>query len=364
MELQLQIRDGSGARWKPRLRHRSATGSSRHQDRGLTLFIVGSTVLAIFIVGMVWIWSGWPNGANGVAFTAIACCFFAGLDRPAPAVRSMLIWCVVAYALVGIYLFAILPRVNDFEMLVLTLAPGFLLVGALIPRPELSMVTLLMATNFTGDLGLTGRFVTNFTSYVDGGLSVAAGLIFALAWTKVTRTFGASLAARRLVRAGWTDLARLAAGTRKLDHANLVSRTIDRLGQLVPRLASDPTPALKSIDGLGELRIGYNITALQRDRRALPRETKEAVDAVLRGVAAFFRGCADRGERGEAPESLMNAIDRALRVVSNGGRGGIGGNALDAMVGLRRALFPGAAGPADTGPIRGAAPMHLQLAAE
>ncbi len=251
----------------------------------------------------------------------------------------------------GIYLFAILPRINDFEMLVLALAPAFLVVGAFIPRTELSLITMLLAANIAGDLGLQGRYSADFVSYANGGMAITGGILFSLIWTLVTRPFGAEIAARRLVRNGWADLAGLAAGSHLHDHATLVSRTLDRLGQLMARLASDETHALRSIDGLAELRIGYNIIALQRDRRALPGGVKSRIDAVLGGVSSLFRHYADLGKKDPAPGSLLQDIDKALRIILDSQQGHAAGNALDALVGLRRALFPDAPGPIDKDPL-------------
>lgn len=365
--LRRHIAHGSAARsWRPVLRHRPVVRQEPHHDRGLMAFVVGSTVLATFLAGLLWIWSGWAGGGSAVAFVAIACCFFGGLDRPAPMMKMMLTWSLIAYAFAGFYLFAILPQISDFEMIVLALAPPFLLVGALIPRPELALITLLLAVNIAGDLGLQGRWSGDIASYIEGGLAIAVGLIFAILWTLITRPFGAELAARRLVRAGWTDLAELAEGSRAPDHAALIGRTLDRLAQLMPRLASDGTASLASIDGLAELRSGYNIIALQRDRRALPAEARARLDATLRGTARFFAGCAEKGERLAAPESLRRAIDGTLRAVLTSAPGQAQQSSVDALVGLRRALFPQAPGPGggEPGQAGGEAAMRAPLAAE
>ncbi len=282
-------------RWKPLLRHRPVLGREPHHDRGLIAFVVGSTILATFLAGLLWIWSGWPGGANAVAFVAISCCFFGSLDRPAPLIKTMLIWSLVAYVLSGIYIFTVLPLINDFTLLALTLAPPFLLVGAFIPNQSLSLVTLLLAANVAGDLGLQGRWSADFSSFVDGGIAITIGLVFTLAWTLITRPFGVELAARRLVRSGWADLAKLADGSRSLDRAALTSRTLDRLAQLMPRLALNTTSPLPAIDGLAELRAGFNIIALQRDRRVLPTHARERLDATLRGVAPILRWLHPKG---------------------------------------------------------------------
>jgi uncharacterized membrane protein YccC len=351
LALHRQIRIGAASSsWKPMLRHRPVVTREQHYDYGLMLFSVASTILATFVAGLLWIWSGWSNGANAVAFVAIACCFFGGVDRPAPFMRAMLTWCCVTYLLTSIYIFIILPHISDFELLALVLAPPFLLIGAFIPRPELSLVTLLLATNLSGDLGLQGRYGVDFISYAEGGLAITGGVLFALLWTLVTRLFGAEFAARRLVRAGWDDLAELAEGAHALDHATLTSRMLDRLAQLVPRLASDESSSLKAVDGLAELRTGYNVLALQRNRRALSGEVRSLIDGVLRSVADHFRQCATKGERLLVPGTVLHDIDQALRAIVRVQQGQLLRSSVDALVGLRRALFPLAAGPIDEPP--------------
>ena len=346
--LQGQIAQGSKSTGRRlMLRHRPIIGRELHYDHGLILLSVGSAVMATFIAGLAWIWSGWINGANGVAFVAIACCFFGGLDRPAPFMRKMLIWSVVAYSLTGIYLFAILPRISDFELIVFVLAPPLLLAAALTSRPELSLISLLLTTGLSGDLALQGRYSADFVSYAENGIAIVAGIIFAEVWTLLTKPFGAEFAAHRLIHAGWADLAELASGASVLDHAALNSRTLDRLVQLVPRLASDQSSTLTFVDALAELRTGYNIITLQRNRRVLSADARESLDAIFQGVAALFRKRFIDRERVSPSPSLLNDIDRTLWAVLSSARGQIRLTSLDALVGLRRSLFPLANGPAD-----------------
>ncbi len=118
------------------------------------------------------------------------------------------------------------------------LALPFLLVGALIPRPELGLVTLLLAAAGAGSLSVQSHYNADFTVYVNESLAVIGGFLFAWIWALATKPFGAEITARRLVRSGWADLAACAAGSRLQDHRVLVSRIFDHLGQLVPRLAA------------------------------------------------------------------------------------------------------------------------------
>lgn len=340
---------------KASFHHRPLIGGRRHHDHAMMIFSAGSTVMATFLAGLLWIESGWTGGAFFMAITAVACCFFGAMDQPAPAMRAMLTWTAVALVGAGAYLFAVMPLIQDFEMLALALAPPFLLIGLFVPRPQYFLATMMLATNGAGSLAVQSRYGVDFAAYVNEGLAVLGGVFFALVWTLATRPFGAGLAARRLVRAGWADLAEMASGESRRNHAALVSRSMDRLGQLVPRLASNDNRALAGIDGLAELRIGYSLLDLQRDRPALPEAARGRIGQVLDRLAAHFREL----ETGVAPSpTLLDAIDLALAAVA-AERGPAARDAAQALVGLRRGLFPGAAGPSIP-----AAPAAALLAAE
>ncbi|MEP9370433.1 FUSC family protein, partial [Xanthobacter sp. VNH20] len=354
--------DPAAGHWAPVLHHRPVIGTARHHDHGLLLFSTASAALATLTASLIWIASGWPGGANFVAMAAVACCFFGAQDRPAPFIWAMVVWCAAAQAIAGILLFVVVPLVHDFETLVLVLAPPFLLVGAFIPRPELALVTLLLAANGAGSLSVQSHYNADFTLYVNEGLAVVGGLAFAWIWVLVTKPFGAEITARRLVRSGWADLAACAAGTRLQDHRVLVSRIFDRLGLLIPRLASGAIDDGLATDGLRDLRIGYNVLDLQRDRRALPGAAKDAINAVLAAVAGHFRTQQKAGAVLLPPAGLLDHVDEAIRAVLAQRAGQAADNALQALVGLRQALFPGAAAPL-LPPARGAVAPPL-LAAE
>lgn len=342
--LRRQIAEGAGATdWRPALRHRPLIGRARHHDFGMMLFASGSVLLATTLAGLIWIFSGWTGGAYFVAMTTVACCFFGPADQPLPSMRTMFIWCAVALVIDAGYLFAVFPMIDGFMLLALVLAPLFLLVGAFVPRPQLALITLLLAANGAGSLAIQSRYNVEFAGYVNEGLAVLSGLLFATVWTAIAKPFGAEIAARRLARAGWADLAALAAG-RRGNQADLISRTLDRLGQLVPRLAAGAGAGVAAIDGLAELRIGYNLVDLQRDRRVLPPAIREPIDLVLGQVATFFEA-RSLAVATSAPASLIDLIDQAIAAIFRDGQGGVARDALNALVGLRRALYPEAPGP-------------------
>jgi uncharacterized membrane protein YccC len=157
------------------LRYRPVLGRNRYYDRSMMAFIAASAAFATFTAGLLWMWSGWTNGANAVSFVAIASCFFGSLDRPVPLIQTMLKWAMVAFSIAFLYVFIVLPSVPDFTALMIVLVPVFLLFGAFIPRPQMSLIGLITAANFAGDLALDGRWSTDFVTFVEGGIAVALG---------------------------------------------------------------------------------------------------------------------------------------------------------------------------------------------
>ncbi len=340
--LQRVIAGGEGGtHWRPVFVARRILPVTRHHDHGLLLFSAASVALSVVAASAVWIGAGWSAGAGFVMMAAVAGSFFAGLDQPAPKIRSMLVLTVIAILIAALYLFVILPAVQSFEMLVLVLAPAFLALGLMMTRPAHAMTGLLVAVNVASFVALQNRYSADFASFANDGLASAAGIGFALAWATVTRPFGSAWAARRLLHAGWTDLADIAAGNRRADPDRLAGRSLDRLGQLVPRLGSLDDRVLANVDGFAEVRVGFNIVELQRARPALGAAAG-LTDAVLEAVSRLYAAQRASGAAITPPETLRAAIDRALRgtlAVPQGRR------AVDALVGLRRVFFPEAAPP-------------------
>ncbi|MCK0197687.1 FUSC family protein [Ancylobacter sp. 6x-1] len=356
VELRTAVAAGrAAANWRPAFRKRRLVASAQHHDHALLVFSAGTVVLGIIVATAFWIVTGWSAGSGFVMMAAVGGSFFAGLDQPTPRIRTMFLVTTASVIVSGIYLFGILPRVHDFEMLVLVFAPAFLLLGLVMLKPQLNMHALLIAVNTASFVALENRYSASFADFVNGGLAASAGVGFALAWSMVTRPFGAELAARRLLRAGWADFAEIAAGRKLRDPEKLAGRVLDRLGQLVPRLSALPDRELAKVDGYAEVRIGFNIIELQKARGKLAPGAAAMLDDVLAAVADFYRERLAQGLSVEPKESLRAEIDRALaRISAEGPHARI---AADALVGLRRVFFPDSPGPSgtyvpqDTGPL-------------
>jgi uncharacterized membrane protein YccC len=304
--------------WLPRFRHWRLGGTERFFDRGMMLISCINPVSAIIVASVLWISSGWHDGAGAVSLAAVACSFFAALDDPAPMVFKFFAATCASVVFAGLYLFAVLPHVQTFEMLVIIFAGPFILIGLLIPRPQFNVVTMLVAVNTATFISIQSAYETDFLVFINSNTAGVAGLLFAFIWTRATRPFGAELAARRLLRSSWSDVALAASSAPLDDQRNLSSRMLDRLMQLLPRLAVSEEHRHPSIESFRDLRIALNALDLRRSRPKLSGDVPAAIDRVLTDVSAYYARCAEKNARQPAPPALRDTIDEAFgRIITH-----------------------------------------------
>lgn len=309
-----------------------------HHDHGMLLFGAVSSGLAVFCAGLLWIYSGWEDGAGAVAVASIACCFFAAIDEPRRMAGAFLRWSAVCLLVSSAYLFLVVPHARTFEALAAMLALPYLGIGLLIARPGFQLIAMLLSVNTASFANVQSVFDADFLGTFNTCLASAAAMLFAPLWSMAVRPFSARAAARRLVRASWQDLAQ-AATLRTDGDARLGARMLDRLGQLVPRLGAAGDPL--SSDGFHALQVGYCALALQKALPALPPVARKPVRRVLAAVARHFRARLRTGHAVAVPAGLAASVADAIAgVAALPGRRH--GGTLGALVVLQVTLQPGA----------------------
>jgi uncharacterized membrane protein YccC len=316
-----------------------------HQDRALALLSAVAAVAAVLACCAFWIVTGWPAGAAAPMMAAVLCCFFSTQDDPVPFIRTFLVWTVYSIPASALYLLAILPAVHNFETLVLVCAPTFLVLGVLIARPSTFGRGMPFLFGLCGTLALIDTHTADLVSFTNGMLSQLLGLVAAAVFTSVLRRVGAGWTARRLLKAGWRELARLGDGG-SVSLAAFSARMVDRIGLLTPRLALAGTEQdLAAFDALRDLRIGLNMTLLKEWRGRT--EGNDAVLAPLLG--AVFKQLGRRFAHlpqvdAASDAQLLASLDGVLRAACGDAPGtGRRRDALAALTGMRRDLFPHAA---------------------
>jgi uncharacterized membrane protein YccC len=331
------------------------------RDYGLALLSAAAAVLATLLVCGFWIVTGWTAGAGAAVMVAVACSFFAAQDDPAPMIAQMLRNAIIVIIADAIYVFAILPRVETFPELMLVLLPAGLVIGVLVSRPATFGTGMVMGAVGSTILALNNGYAGDFAGYVNAGLGLVFGLASALVVTRLIRSVGAAWSARRLLRAGWRDIAAAAGVQGHQDRAMLTGLMMDRLGLLMPRLAAvSPGADLAAADVLVDLRLGLNVIGLQSELVYLSVDEQRLAARVLQGVAAHYNG----NPLAPAAPALLDAIDRTIMPIAkqvNETHSRHHREALMVLVGLRMVLFADAPPPFDAMP---AIAEQVALAAE
>lgn len=341
--LRLQVATGSPDRnWRPVSHFKLSARLSRHYDYALMVYQALVVASGTFVASLIWIYSGWSSGSGFVVITAVAGSFFAATDRPGPLIKQMATVFGLSTLAAGVYLFGILPAVHTFLVLAAVFAPPFLLLGVLTPQPKYFLFGLLMVVNTASTVALQDRFSVDFESFSNAGLASVLGAIFAMVWTTALRPYGEEVAAARLARSGWRDLANVGERAGYLDSDRLVGKLLDRLGQLVPRLSKMGDHELRSLDGIKEVRIGMNLVEVERE--AVKQNGRPRVEAILAGAADFYRSRLKQGLAARPSETLLENIDAEINILAQYEMPE-DDRYLNALIGLRRALFPDAAPP-------------------
>jgi uncharacterized membrane protein YccC len=295
-----------------------------------------------------WILTGWPAGSVAPMMAAVMCCFFSTQDDPVPFIKSFLIYTLWSVPVSAVYVLVVLPAVHSFEMLVLTCAPTFFVMGVYMARPATFGKAMPFLFGIAATLAMEDTNNADMVSFINSTLGQLAGIWAAALVTSVFRTVGAGFTARRLLKAGWRELASIGSGQKVPSVAEFSTRMVDRISLLTPRLAlAGAQRDLQAADALVDLRIGLNMTQLIEARSELGR-SQAALSPLMEQLSQHF---AARPNVSEAcGQRLLAALDNALRSVCAAPTSDSRRDAAAALAGIRRDLFPDA-GPYQPSPM-------------
>ncbi|MGV2862646.1 FUSC family protein [Achromobacter sp. AGC39] len=313
-----------------------------HRDHGMALLSALAAGVAISVCCAFWIGTAWSNGATAALMAAIFSCFFASQDNPVPGIMQFLTYTVYSIPLSALYLLGIMPAIHSFEMLALAMLPTAFVLGIFIARPASTGKAMAMLFGFLGTMALQDTNTADIVSFIDTQVAQCMGVATAAIIAAIFRTVSADWSARRIQAANWKELATLASSPRAPSRHTYTARMLDRIGLLQPRLALAQRPDdLVAADALKDLRVGRDITELQRARRHLPM-AEATIQPVLNSLAQFFRA-RSAWRVGEKTPEFLAQIDRALSSVAGSPQGvAARDRAVVALVGIRRAFFPDA----------------------
>jgi len=315
-----------------------------HLDYGMAALSGLALMVAVLVCCALWISTAWPEGYVAAMMAAVFCSFYAAQDDPAPAIVGFLVWSLLALPLAMLYLFAILPAIDGFPMLVLVLAPVMLGIGYFQAHPVWMPRGMALVIGFAGALGLQASYSANLPEFLNGNLAQIVGIAVALAATRLLRSVGAGWAARRILRQGWRDVAGLARRRQPVGADAWIATMLDRVGLVQARIAlAQPEETVDAYDALADMRVGLNLLDLESAARGAGEGRDPLFDPTLDAVAAAFER-RDRDGSAKPDPGLLHVIDDAITRLAEASRGeDPATRSFAALTGLRRNLFPAAA---------------------
>lgn len=330
---------GSPAAYTPHV-----TPAVLHRDHGMALRSALAAVLTILLCCAFWIFTAWPSGAAAPMMAGVLCCFFATQDNPTPAIVAFLKWTLISMPVAALYILCVLPAVHSYEMLVLVIAPVFLIGGAYMPRPATAGSALAFLIGMAGTLSLQDTGTLDIPSFLNSTVAQVFGYIAAAVITALVRTVGGDWMAQRMLRTARREVAQMAQASAREPLLTISARMVDRIGLLMPRLAiAHPTPEARAlaVDGLRELRVGLHVAQLCGMRQTL-EQAGVTLQPLMQNLGGYFGS--GSSNHGQAPAALLERIDGTLRAVCAAGAADANrAQAAAALASMRRDLFPRAA---------------------
>lgn len=243
-----------------------ARGKRTHRffDKGLIRLSALTAFCATFGACLLWMVTGWRDGAAAPVMAAILSSFFASLDTPLTSMKLFVRGVIVAIVISVIYVALLLPQATSFEALILCLAPGLLLLGLMIARPASNMIGLSVAIQIPGFIGLGHHLKPDLVLLVNNAIASLSGVLLAVILTAIMRNKRPSWTARRAVRHGLRELLRFIkeierTGSSLTARQRFISLMLDKVNVVLPRLHLDPQSDMRSAGMLlTEVWLGVN----------------------------------------------------------------------------------------------------------
>jgi uncharacterized membrane protein YccC len=297
-----------------------------------------SAAVALFAACMAWVASGWEGGASAVMLAGVYFSLYSGFGNPTLLLRNKFIGVVVRSSLGVIYVLAVLPSIDGFPLLAASLAPVLFISGVFLTVPRYSPLAFNLIIGVFSPSIVAQRFEPGFAEYVNNTLATLSGIYFALIMMKVLQPLWLEGASRRLLRAGWVDIAR----GRNKAIMQWRSRMGHRIALLTMRAANLGVAGAQAADPLRDLGAGIALAQLSMLRPSLPAKGRLEASSILECATHHYRHLAGKPEKPPAAP-LLEQIDSAIQAGIGGADTATQRAVTLALVSLRRNIFPAAA---------------------
>ena len=194
---------------------------------------------------------------------------------------------LIAFGLVFLYQFAVLPRVTDFPVLVIVLGCALLPLGLLM---AMSMAGMLIASLTLSFLGLQNAYHADFAQSLQTLTGCLVGLLIAVISLRVCAYDHARFATRRLAAAVHRDVIDIARVSRLPGRDRFRFLALYRLSLYFP--AAEQTAAGGPIPHLGllnDLVVGHNLLTLRRREPSASTGARDVIKSLRDTTETAFQ---------------------------------------------------------------------------
>jgi Predicted membrane protein len=178
---------------------RHVQGAVLHRDHRLALRSALGAFAGILLSCVLWIVTGWSEGATAVSIIGTACVLFGTIEAPAPHVMRYLVGSCIGVAVGLLYGLLIFPALSDITGLIAALAPVLLLCGSFLARPPFIMAALGVVLTFPIIAGLGATNSVNIVGALNNSVALFVGTTVALCSMQLFQTADAAATAH-----GWS----------------------------------------------------------------------------------------------------------------------------------------------------------------
>jgi uncharacterized membrane protein YccC len=267
-----------------------AKGYVYHRDPWTAGRTALGAIIGILIGCAFWIWTAWPEGGMAVSILGVCCTLFSNFDAPVPFVIKYIVGSIYGVLISLIYSFVILPRVTDFCVLIVVLAPVFLFAGSLQARHQTTFMALGITLTIPILSALGPYYTGDFATSLNSVIALFAAVGFGTVTMSLFQTVSVEEAINRLLRLSRRDVSRRALGAAP-NEARWTSLMIDRTALLLPRLRLTGKEYPDVLDDtLHHLRIGHVAGQLRKTIPQIKSELGVELNELLSAIAKRFSG--------------------------------------------------------------------------
>lgn len=288
-----------------------------HQQRREAFLIAVRASVAMALLSIVWMATGWSEGFTVVSGGAIMLFFGINQDHPQIGARTYLIWSTIGTALGYLVMILAMPHLQGFSQLAAVLVLVLLPAGLMAGTPSHAWAGIAFGGFTIAQVSTGNSFVPDEMSYINSAAALVLGMLICLAVIAAMPVTSHAQREESWQRALGTILPAVARGKTLARQGSVA--IVDMLAALLPRLTLDRSRDEAFFRGtLGAASSAIELGRLSdlKSDPAMPKDIAQAIDNFLEQFALRLEGLADSGadreRRIKEVEASVNDIRAAL----------------------------------------------------